>query len=246
MNAFIPRVGCATLLASTAGLFALGCARPPADTKRDTARQPDERGRPSDPQERPVDRDPASSADAERRTKPASNKGAGPEFDQTRSENGSETASGAKNGQQGNASGNESATGDGTAGNDDSDPEPGERSLDSSSNGSGSGKTGTSGPKSGARRSEPSPVFQGRKPRTSAVSPVQAAAMAKRLMAEARAAGKQGDVAAGCQSAIGAYEAAAAHGSSNPECRKLMREAETFLESIGNRQTIDNVPTKFE
>jgi hypothetical protein len=65
-------------------------------------------------------------------------------------------------------------------------------------------------------------------------------------MDKARAAAKRGDDAAGCDAALEAYEAASTHGATDGECRRMMKEAEKFLKSIGQRHVPTDVPTKFE
>jgi hypothetical protein len=100
--------------------------------------------------------------------------------------------------------------------------------------------------KEGGRDDEPVLVFRGRQAAPPAASAAQAAAMAKRAMAEARGAAKRGDVAAGCDAAVKAYEAASAYGVTDGECRRIMHESEKFLESVGQRHAPTDVPTKFE
>ena len=90
------------------------------------------------------------------------------------------------------------------------------------------------------------PAFPGRARQTTATSPAEAAATARRSLSAARAAVKRGDTTAASREALVAYEVAAPHGPADEKCADLMREADRLLDAIGRRNPPRDVPTVFE
>jgi hypothetical protein len=117
---------------------------------------------------------------------------------------------------------------------------------DSGGSVAGSANLGDAAQGDGSGRGGPPPAFPGRARQTTATSPAEAAATARRSLSAARAAVKRGDATAGSREALVAYEAAAPHGPTDEKCADLMREANRLLDAIGRRNPPRDVPTVFE
>ena len=117
---------------------------------------------------------------------------------------------------------------------------------DSGGSGTGSANLGDAAQGEGSGSGGPPPAFPGRARQTTATSPAEAAANARRSLSAACAAVKRGDATAASREALIAYEAVAPHGPADEKCADLMREANRLLDAIGRRNPPRDVPTVFE
>jgi len=90
-------------------------------------------------------------------------------------------------------------------------------------------------------------VLPGRPRPAPQLTAAEAAALAGRLLDEARAAVRRSDAAAASDKALAAYEQVLPHAATDAACRRLAGEVERVIEVVGGRRgPAESVPTRFE
>lgn len=90
-------------------------------------------------------------------------------------------------------------------------------------------------------------VLPGRPRPAPQLTAAEAAALAGRLLDEARAAVRGGDPAAASDKALAAYDQVLPHAATDADCRRLAGEVERMIEAVGGRRgPAESVPTRFE
>lgn len=90
-------------------------------------------------------------------------------------------------------------------------------------------------------------VLPGRPRPAPQLTAAEAAALAGRLLDEARAAVRRSDPAAASDKALAAYEQVLPHAATDADCRRLAGEVERVIEAVGGRRgPAESVPTRFE